>query len=324
MELWVLVLLLLGGFYAAWTIGANDAGNCIGTAVGSGLLEYRQAVWLVASFAVLGAVLQGHKVMETMGKGLITTSLSPLAILVVIFSSAIFVTLATFYRLPVSTSQAIVGGVVGIGVANFGFDTSGQIAWGKLLEILECWVLNPILALILSALIYLIMRAILRRTRNTALWEKIIGFLVIASACYVGFSLGANNVGNAIGPIVNIFHQHLAWLTVFGGVAIAIGVITYSKKVTETVGRGITPLDLLGAFSAQISAGFGIHLFTLLGIPISTSQAIVGAVAGVGIVRGIRTVSMKTLTTIFIGWVTVPVGAAVFSGLVYKLLSSFI
>jgi len=125
-----LIPLIIAGAYVGWNIGANDAGNCIGTTVGSGLLSYRRAILLVAGFAILGGLLQGGNVMHTIGKGIVTSDLPPLAILVALISGGLFVTLATVFKLPVSTSEAIVGGMLGIGLAagaDINFVTLGKI-----------------------------------------------------------------------------------------------------------------------------------------------------------------------------------------------------
>ena len=132
--------------------------------------------------------------------------------------------------------------------------------------------------------------------------------------------MGANNAGNAVGPIANleIFHPRL--LLLIGGISIAVGAATYGKKVAHTVGMGITPLDIPGAFVAQVSSAFGMHLFSMLGIPVSTSSAIIGAVVGVGLVKGVRAISKRTVFTILIGWVLTPTLAAGTSYLMYKLM----
>ena len=89
----------------------------MGTSVGCGLISFRNALILVAIFSILGALLQGQYVMKTIGKGIVKTDLSYLAVIIALVCSGFFVTLATFFRIPTSTSQAIVGGVVGIGLA---------------------------------------------------------------------------------------------------------------------------------------------------------------------------------------------------------------
>jgi len=311
--------LLAAGSYVGWNIGANDTANCIGTTVGCGLLPFRRAAILVAIFAVLGGLLQGHHVMDTIGKGIVKDELNILAVFVALICSGIFVTLATFFRIPTSTSQSIVGGVMGIGLA-----LDANIDYAKLIRIAESWVICPILVMVLAFVLYHLLTRLLHRivSRNI-LVQNAIGWLAILSGCYVAYSMGANNAGNAVGPIANLGIIHPTVLLAIGGVAIAVGAITYGKRVADTVGKGITPLDIPGAFVAQIASAFGMHLFSIFGIPVSTSSAIVGAVVGVGLVKGARSISQKTIWTILIGWVLTPFLAALSAYSIYKLLNLF-
>jgi PiT family inorganic phosphate transporter len=100
----------------------------------------------------------------------------------------------------------------------------------------------------------------------------------------------------------------------------AVGAITFGSRVTDTVGKSITPLDYGGALSAQMAAAFGVHLFSMAGIPVSTSQAVVGGVIGVGLTKGMSAVSGRKIITIFLGWIITPACAAGFAALVYRLL----
>jgi PiT family inorganic phosphate transporter len=311
--------LLAAGSYVGWNIGANDTANCIGTTVGCGLLPFRRAAILVAVFAVLGGLLQGHHVMDTIGKGIVKDELNILAVFVALICSGIFVTLATFFRIPTSTSQAIVGGVMGIGLA-----LDANIDYAKLIRIAESWVICPILVMVLAFVLYYLLTRLLHRivSRNI-LVQNAIGWLAILSGCYVAYSMGANNAGNAVGPIANLGIIHPTVLLAIGGAAIAVGAITYGRRVADTVGKGITPLDIPGAFVAQIAAAFGMHLFSIFGIPVSTSSAIVGAVVGVGLVKGARSISQKTIWTILIGWVLTPFLAALSAYTIYNLLNLF-
>ena len=287
--------------------------------MGCGLISFRNAVILVAVFAILGAVLQGEHVMKTIGKGIVSTELEYRAILVSMTCSGIFVTLATFFRIPVSTSQAIVGGVVGIGIA-----VGAEVNYAKFITIAESWVLCPILVMALSFVLSHIMGFILRRLQYGAmLVQNAIGWLAIISACYVAYSMGANNAGNAVGIIANLGIMPTKLLLLIGGGAIAVGAASYGKKVAETVGKGITPLDIPGAFIAQISSAFGMHLFSMLGIPVSTSSAIVGAVVGVGLVKGARAIRRRTIVTILVGWVATPLMAGLASFGVYRMIHYF-
>lgn len=346
MDILISVVLLFAAFYVGWNIGANDAANCIGTTVGAQILSFRKAAILMAVFVILGGVLQGHHVMKTVGKGIVISEpdvyqehnggpvpaefhqyfpdgrLPDLAILVALLSAGFFVTLATFTGIPVSTSQAIVGGVAGVGIGLVGMQAS-YFKLGVLLKILGAWVVSPILTMILAFIVFQLLGLALRNAK-VAIWSKLLGYAVIASAAYVSYSLGANDVGNAIGPLLAKFPDKGIYLAILGGVAMAVGALTFGTRVTNTVGKSITPLDYSGALAAQTSAAFGVHLFSMFGIPVSTSQAVVGAVIGVGFTKGMRVISIRKITTIFVGWIVTPTCAAVFAALVYRLLDSML
>ncbi|UCF10360.1 MAG: anion permease [Candidatus Bipolaricaulota bacterium] len=309
-----LIPLFIAGAYVGWNIGANDAGNCVGTTVGSGLLSYRRAILLVAVFVILGALLQGGNVMKTIGKGIVTSELPTIGIIAALVSSGLFVTLATFFRIPVSTSQAIVGGVAGVGLS-----AGAEMNLAKIGTIAQVWVVCPILTGLLAFVIYWLSRTLLRRLSRESFWQRAPNLLLILSACYVAFALGANDVGNAMGPIANLGIQS-SWLGLLGGGALAVGALTFGRRVTETVGSGITPLDPVSAFSAQMAAALAVHFFSILGIPVSTSQSIVGAVIGVGILHGIHTVRKRKIVGIVVGWVATPTAAGLFSFGFYRLL----
>lgn len=343
--LWAIVLLLVG-FYVGWNIGANDAANCIGTMVGARVMSFRKAAMLMGICVILGGTLQGHHVMKTVGKGIVITSaedyrkvngesapdelkkhfpdgrLPDLAIFVALLSAGIFVTIATFTRVPVSTSQAIVGGVAGVGIGIVGFQ-EGYVRTEVLWKIMSCWAVSPVLCMIMAFLLYLVLGKILNRV-GPLRSSRILSVLVILAACYVSFSLGANDVGNAIGPLLNRFPDHGIYLALLGGIAMAVGALTFGQRVTDTVGKSITPLNMGGAFAAQASAAAGVHVFSMMGIPVSTSQAVVEAVIGVGLTRGARAVSGKKIVEIVTGWVLAPACAALFSYLLYRLISAML
>lgn len=304
------------GAYVGWNTGANDTANCIGTTVGCGLITFRRAAALVAVFAVMGAMLQGQHVMKTISKGIVSADLNYLAVCVTLICSGFFVTLATFLRIPTSTSQAIVGGVVGIGLA-----VGAEVNYSKFVLIAESWVLCPVLVMLLSfGLMHLIILVLSKFESSSLLFQHASGWLAIISTCYVAYSMGANNVGNAVGPIANLNIFPPDMLLLIGGVSIALGAVTYGKKVADTIGKGLMPLDIPGVFAVQVSSALGMHLFSLFGIPVSAPSTIVGAVVGVGLVKGTRAVSNKMLLTILVGWVLTPTLAGSFSFVLYKVL----
>jgi PiT family inorganic phosphate transporter len=343
MEIVLPLVLIIAGFYVGWNIGANDAANCIGTTVGAQIISYRKAVAIMAIFVILGGVLQGHHVMKTVGKGIVISEASSYedyhgeapgaefhllfpddrlpdkAILVALLSAGLFVSLATFSSIPVSTSQAIVGGVAGTGIGIVGMQTS-YFKLGVLIKIFGAWVISPVLTMTMAFLFYMALTRLLRK-RSPIAWSRVLGFAVVVSAAYVSYSLGANDVGNAIGPLLSKFPDKGPWLALLGGVAMAVGAYTFGSRVTDTVGKNITPLDYGGALAAQLSAAIGVHVFSMAGIPVSTSQAVVGGVIGVGLTKGVQAVSFRRISTIFIGWVVTPLCAALFAALVYKLVA---
>lgn len=343
MEVLMAIVLILAGFYVGWNIGANDAANCIGTTVGAQIISYRKAVLIMAFFVILGGVLQGHHVMKTVGKGIVISEASAYeehngveagprfrelfpddrlpdkAILVALLSAGFFVTLATFSRIPVSTSQAIVGGVAGVGIGIVGANLS-FFKLGVLLKIFGAWVISPVLTMVLAFLLYSLLGILLKRAVSI-IWSQILAISVVCSAAYVSYSLGANDVGNAIGPLLSKYPDSGLWLALLGGIAMAVGAITFGSRVTDTVGKSITPLDYGGALSAQMSAAFGVHLFSMAGIPVSTSQAVVGGVIGVGLTKGMRAVSTTKIARIFTGWVATPAAAAIFAAILYRMVA---
>ena len=343
MDILITPVLLLAGIYVGWNIGANDAANCIGTTVGAQIIPYRKAVLLMAVFVILGGTLQGQHVMKTVGKGIVITEpeafeahngypppepefsqyfpqerLPDLAILVALLSAGFFVTLATFSRVPVSTSQAIVGGVAGTGLGLVGMQAS-YFELGVLLKIFAAWVISPVLTMILAFSLYLLLERLLRHAKSI-IWSRALAFGVVVSAAYVSFSLGANDVGNAIGPLLGKYPDHGRALALMGGVAMALGAWTLGARVSDTVGKSITPLDYSGALSAQFAAAFGVHIFSLAGIPVSTSQAVVGGVIGVGLTKGMSAVSSRKIGGIFLGWIITPLCSAMLAAVVFRML----
>lgn len=315
MSIALIALIVFAGLYVGWNIGANDCGNCIGASVGAGLIRYRTGIVLVAIFVVAGALIDGGEVTKTLGKGIVTDQLSEAGVLAALICGGMFVSFATFMKVPVSTSQAIVGGVAGVGLA-----AGLTVDFWKLARIAECWVLCPLLTMILSYVVYRGTLRFLRGRTDSRTVNKTLSALVIAATCYAAYSLGANNLGNAIGSIVTLDIVDTSILIVAGALSIAIGALTFGRGVAETVGKSITPLDLPGAFAAQMSSAFGLHLFSLFGIPVSTSQAIVGAVLGVGLVHGARMVSRRKLAEIAIGWVAAPTVSGIVAFLVYGIV----
>jgi PiT family inorganic phosphate transporter len=301
-----------------WSIGANDAANSLGPAVGSKVLNLRQAIVLIAIFGFLGASLQGSYVVKTIGKGIVPINLLPKDIalylaLVATFSACCWVVLATYWKMPISTSHSIVGAVAGAGLA-----IGAPVRWRVLLDIFICWIFTPIGAAVLGYVFYIVFKNVFYRIIPRRYLKVSFAILIILSGCYVAYSWGANDVANATGVISGAGVLTPLTSIIFGGLAIVLGIMTWGYKVIETIGSEITSLLPIMAFSAQLASAINVHIYTIFGIPVSTSHSIVGAIFGVGLVRGIRVVNVRVMREIIICWLATPFITGVISFLLLK------
>lgn len=323
MSLLLISLTVLMGIAVGWSIGANDAANSLGTAVGSKVLNLKQAIILIAIFGFLGAFLQGSYVIKTVGKGIVPIdqldkSLAMYLALVASFAACAWVVLATYWKMPISTSHSIVGAVAGAGLA-----LGAPVKWKMLLDIFICWVFTPVGAAILGYLFYRIFKNIFYRIIPRKHIKFTMAVLIIISGCYVAYSWGANDVANSMGVIsgAGIISPKIG--VVIGGLAIVFGIVTWGYKVIETIGSEIAHLLPIMAFSAQLASAINVHIYTVFGIPVSTSHSIVGAIFGVGLVRGVRVVNLRIMREIIICWLATPFVSGIISFLVLKMIVIF-
>ena len=303
------MLSLLGGIFLGWSLGANDAGNAFGSAVASKMLRFWTAAVLASIFVLVGAVLEGRTGIDTL-QGLTALTLKKATVASV--AAAITVTLMTILGLPVSTSQAVVGAILGIGFLNRQLDTSG------LSKVVVCWLGTPIGGFIIAMVVYFILAFVINRFQIDLFGTDIlIRILLIVAGSYAAYALGANNVANVTAVFVGAGQIGVFSATLIGGLSIALGILTFSRPVMETIGRKLVRLDPFSALVVVLAEAVTVHFFTLVGVPVSTSQAVIGAVLGVGIVKGVNTVSRRTLVNIFIGWFLTPAVSSLFAIALY-------
>ncbi len=306
----VTVLMALG---MGWSIGANDAANAMGTAVGSRVVTLRQAIALVAVFGFLGAALQGGHVSRMIGRGIVDLTALPGAdanriALVGSFASCLWVVLATHWKMPISTSHSVVGAVAGAGVA-----MHCPVKWHVLWSIFACWVFTPAGAAVLGFVLYAILRAVLPLLVPRRYERRTLALLILGSGCYVAYSWGANDVANATGLLQGAGILPGRTSVILGGAAIVVGILTWGYKVIDTIGSGIAHLTPLMALAAQLASAANVHLYTLAGIPVSTSHSIVGAIFGVGVMQGVRVINLRVLGEIVFCWLATPLVAGALS-----------
>lgn len=312
------------GLAVGWSIGANDAANSLGVAVGSRILTLRQAIVLIAVFGFLGAYLQGGHVIKTIGKGIVPMdsldkSVSVYFAMVASFAACAWVVIATSWKMPISTSHSIVGAVGGAGLA-----IGAPVKWKVISDVFMCWIFTPIGAALLGYIFYRIFKNLLYRIIPRRFLQKSLAALVIVSGCYVAYSWGSNDVANAVGVIAGSGILSVNISLILGGAAIVIGILTWGYKVIETIGSQITNLLPIMAFSAQLASAINVHIYTMFGIPVSTSHSIVGAIFGVGLVKGLHVLNLRTLKDIVICWLITPFVSGGISFLAFKGLLIFI
>jgi phosphate/sulfate permease/DNA-binding CsgD family transcriptional regulator len=329
----VFFFFLTSGLFLGWSLGANDAANIFGTAVGSRMVSFKRAAIIASIFVIIGAVVQGSGTTQTLGSlGLIDELAGSFT---VALAAGITVFFMTKNGLPVSTTQAIVGAIIGWNL--FANRSTDQVI---LFQIVSTWVSGPILGAVFSAILYLLMRCVLKRLKIHAInLDTYIRWGLIAVGAFGAYSLGANNIANVIGVFVGgapnillnfgLFSLDGTQLLFFlGGIAISVGIFTYSKRIINTVGNGIMSLSAEAAIVVVLAQALVLFFFSSTGfsnfiveiglpriplVPVSSSQVVVGAVLGIGLIKGVQEVRIKTLGGIAIGWLLTPLVAGFLS-----------
>jgi len=317
---------ITSGLFLGWSLGANDAANIFGSAVGSRMVRFRTAAIVASFFVVLGAVVQGQGASDTLSDlgrvnalaGAFTVSLC----------AAFTVYLMTRRGLPVSTGQAVVGGIVG-----WSLFTGNSADYRVLLQIVGSWISGPLLGMAFSAMLFVFFRWWLRKLRiHVVVLDSYLRTALIVVGAFGAYSLGANNIANVMGvfvpsaPLVLIDFGLFSLngtqlLFLVGGLAIATGIFSYSRKVMDTVGSGIQSLTPEAAVVVVLSLALVLFIFSSTSlseglkaiglpslplVPISSTQVVVGSVLGIGLVKGAREIKPRMLGGIALGWVATP------------------
>ncbi len=343
MHIFIKLFQYFGGIFLGWGLGANDSANVFGMAVGSHMVSWRKAAVLTASFVILGAILQGRAGIETLAHDLGTQKAPESKVhseeaafphkdadasevnttdlhkqrmfrnaMIMSLSAAFTVAIMTFLRLPVSTSQAVVGAIIGVNLLK------GSVQWGGLLKVVLCWIGTPIGGIIFTFIFYYFFKWIIDKWRPSVIvYDRVMTILLIVTGCYGAYALGANNVANVSAVFVSSGQLTVVQAEWFGAIAIAIGIITYSKPVMMTVGSDIVKLDAFMAFITVLALSVTVWIYALIGVPVSTTQAVVGAVLGFGIIKGAHTINYKTLLRISMGWISTPIIGGAFAAAAY-------
>ncbi|MDH3713246.1 MAG: anion permease [Gammaproteobacteria bacterium] len=322
------IFILLGsGLFLGWSLGANDAANVFGTAVGTRMVRFGTAAAVCSIFVILGAVVSGAGASHTLGK---LGSIDAIAgSFMAALAAAVTVYGMTRSGLPVSTSQAVVGAIIG-----WNLFSDAVTDTQALVKILLTWVACPVLAGLIAVPIFKLVEWVLGKARLHLLrLDAYTRLALIGAGAFGAYSLGANNIANVMGVFVPVSPftdfalterltiTSVQQLFLLGGVAIAVGVFTYSKRVMLTVGNDLMPMSPVTAWVVVVAHSIVLFLFASQGlehfltqtglpaiplVPVSSSQAVIGALIGLGLLRGGRNVRWGVLVQVGAGWVITP------------------
>lgn len=323
----MIILFLTSGLFLGWSLGANDASNIFGSAVGSKMVSFRKAAIIASIFVILGAVIQGAGASGTLGKLGSVNAIG--GSFTVALAAAITVYLMTKFSVPVSTTQAIVGAIIG-----WNLFTGNHTDSRALTQIVTTWISGPVIGAVFAILLYMILKTVKRKSSiHLIRFESYIRTGLITVGAFGAYSLGANNIANVMGVFVPAFNLRDLDLGIFvlsssqqlfliGGMAIAAGILTYSRRVMEVVGGNIVELSSEAALVVVLSNALVLFIFSSSGfssfiermglppvpmVPVSSTQVIIGSVIGIGLYKGARNINFKILGGIGTGWIVTPV-----------------
>jgi PiT family inorganic phosphate transporter len=311
--------------------GLHDAANSIATVVATRLLGPVAAVGFAAFFNFAAYFLMLvfpslHKVAETIGAGLIAKDLVTPAVVFGALAGAMFWNVVTWLKgIPSSSSHALVGGLVGAGVAHAGIT---GIQWSGLNKTLIAIVLSPMLGMILSMFVML-GTSWLFRDSGARSADKSLRYMHLASSAAYSISHGLNDAQKTMGIITVLLYStgylsgefHVPhWVAIACYIAIALGTMTGGWKIIETMGSRITKLSQHQGFSASTAGSVIVFSASALGIPVSTTHTITGCIIGAGTARRASAVRWGVAQNVMVAWIiTIPASAAV--GAIFYLLT---
>lgn len=297
----------------AFGIGSNDTSNALGICIGCGVIKLRRALLLFGCFVLIGILVQGQKVMKTVGKDLVEVNLSIIGISLSV--AALLIIISNWKKLPISTHQVIIGSLVGSGVAS-----GAAVNFTAILEIIVSWIISPLVAFFSALFLYKAMEKTISKLSLFRI-EKILRSLLLLSGILIAYNTGANELATILGPVIHSGLIEQMRASLIGSLFVFLGAVILSHRVIETIGKGITTLDPYSGFAAQFGAGMCVMFFTFLGMPISTTYCIIGGISGVGMSKGMKTVKLDLIKKIMANWILAPSLAFIISFVIMKAIS---
>ena len=317
--LWVIVLLVVLALAFDFMNGFHDAANSIATVVSTGVLRPTQAIAFAAFFNVVAIFVFHLSVAATVGKGIVEPGVVDVHVVFGALVGAIVWNLVTwYYGIPSSSSHALIGGIVGAVIAKVG---SGVLIVGGILKIVAFIFISPVLGFLLGSLMMVLVAWVFRRTRPKRV-DRWFRRLQLLSAGAYSLGHGGNDAQKTIGIIWMLLiatgHSSAAdaeppiWVIASCYLAIGMGTMFGGWRIVKTMGQKITKLKPVGGFCAETGGALTLFIATALGVPVSTTHTITGAIVGVGSTQRAAAVRWGVAGNIIWAWIlTIPASAFV-------------
>jgi len=322
----MVVVIILVALCFDFINGFHDAANSIATVVSTRVLSPRQAVLWAALFNFLAAFGMGLHVATTIGRGVIDPAAITNHVVLAALIGAIAWDLVTWYvGLPVSSSHALIGGLVGAALVATG---PAVLVWEGIRRILIFIVLSPLVGFALGLGFMVAVFWIARRATPSRV-DRTFRRLQLASAALYSLGHGTNDAQKTMGIIAVVLfaNGYLGstfyvpyWVVLIAHAAIAAGTLAGGWRIVKTMGMRITKLQPVGGFCAESAAAIAILGVSFAGIPVSTTHTISGAIMGVGATRRLSAVRWGVATRIVWAWVLTIPAAALVAGIAYLVL----
>ena len=319
--LYIILIFLIISIIISFGIGAND--ETMATLYGSKTLSMKELLILATIFAILGATLLGNNVSETVGKDLLAIKVTNSIVLTILISTSIWLIVSSAFGLPISTTHATIGAIIGIGFLKGG---GFGVNWLTILEMGIWWILSPVIGYLVTygtyKLIHKFVISKLSGFKSFIKTEKYFSYILLAVICWTAFSRAGNDCSNAVGIVVGVgIGVDTNILLLITGLSFASGIVILGRSVIKNVGT-ITELHPSTAFASEIPIGVILFFGTLLGIPLSGSHMLVASL--IGLAKARRAPTKKGLWKILIIWLaTFPI-AALISIALYFPIETFI
>jgi len=308
-SLWLLLVIIALAIGFGVTNGFNDAANAVAASIGSRALSPRKAIILAAVFNMAGAAT-GLAVAKTIGKGILAPeAISYLTVMAALASVIIWGTIATYRGLPVSISHSFISALAAAGMAVAG---SGAVVWGAIQRILTAVVTAPFLGFVGGFVLMVILFWVCRRSAPAKM-RVIFSRLQWLTTAFLAYSHGKNDGQMPIGVITMALviytgqaglWEHIPWwVIVISALSISSGMAVGGWRVIKTLGTKVTTLQPVHGFAADFSAAMVIEGASLLGIPVSTTHCVSGAIMGVGATKRLSAVRWGVAGNIVTAWI---------------------